>query len=234
MAAFEGICPSPNGLMDNRTIQSSLNEVCSGPVFPCLCSSSHMPLTDGPTWPPWHDKRPPLWGNGFAVCRSPQQLCLFFSSPGSLSPACPSSPLLFTHRQLSPFPNAVIPSNILCSCFLLFSCSLAFLPRSLLLAGLFLGWGGRGWGRNREEKKNQWGGGGYICSFMTNHMCFWVFVFTCFSWKRGWWKGMTGEERQPYGSCLLNSESDCLFPAMSRGKYVLLITFKYDSSPGSG
>lgn len=29
--------------------------------------------------PPWHNKRPLLWGNGFAVCRSPQQLCLFFS-----------------------------------------------------------------------------------------------------------------------------------------------------------
>lgn len=54
----------------------------------------------------------------------------------------------------------------------------------------------------REEEKP--GGGCYICSFMTNHMCFWVFVFTCFSWKREWWKGMTGEERQAYGSCLLS------------------------------
>lgn len=58
----------------------------------------------------------------------------FLLSPGSLSPACPSSPLLFTHRQLSQFPNVVIHSNILCSCFfflLLFSCSSAFLPLSL-------------------------------------------------------------------------------------------------------
>lgn len=39
---------------------------------------------------------------------------------------------------------------------LLFSCSLAFLPLSLL-AGLFLGWGGWGWGWNREKKKIQGG-----------------------------------------------------------------------------
>lgn len=30
----------------------------------------------------------------------------------------------------------------------------------------------------------------------------------------------------------LNSEPDCLFPAMSGGKYVLVIIFKFDSSPG--
>lgn len=32
----------------------------------------------------------------------------------------------------------------------------------------------------------------------------------------------------------LNSESDCLFLAMSRGKHVLVDIFKFDSSPGSG
>lgn len=31
----------------------------------------------------------------------------------------------------------------------------------------------------------------------------------------------------------LNSEPDCLFPAMSRGKYVGLIIFKSDFSPGN-
>lgn len=109
--------------------------------------------------PPWHKKRPPLWGKRLCSLQEPTAAPSFFFFPGSLSPACPSSPLLFTHRQLSQFPNAVIPSNILCSCFLLFSCSLAFLPLSLLLVGLFLGWGGRGWGRNREKEKKQVGGG---------------------------------------------------------------------------
>lgn len=28
----------------------------------------------------------------------------------------------------------------------------------------------------------------------------------------------------------LNSDPDCLFPEMSRGNYVLIIIFKYDSS----
>jgi len=32
----------------------------------------------------------------------------------------------------------------------------------------------------------------------------------------------------------LNSELDCLFPAMSRRKYALLIIFKLDSSQGAG
>lgn len=82
------------------------------------------------------------------------------------------------------------PPTVFVLVVLLCSCSLGFLPRSLCLAGLFLGWGGRGWGRNRGKKKNEGReGGGHICSFMTNHMCFWVFVFTCFSWKGGWWRG---------------------------------------------
>lgn len=112
------IRPCQNKLTDNLTIQSSPNEDCSGPVFPCLCSSSHMPLTDGPTCPPGttrghHCEEMALQSAG----AHSSSVFFFFSSPGSLSPACPSSPLLFTHRQLSLFPNAVIHSNILCSCF---------------------------------------------------------------------------------------------------------------------
>lgn len=153
---------------------------------------------------PWHQKRPPLWENGFAVRNSPQQLRVF--STASLSPACPSSPSLFTHRQLSQFPNAVIPSNILCSCFLLFSCSLHFFFPSLSFSFLRVCFSGEeveAGGGTERRRKNE--GGGYIRSFMTNHMCFWVFVFTCFSWKRGRWKGMMGEERpMAYGSCLVS------------------------------
>lgn len=120
-----------------------------------------MPLTDGPTCPPLAREEATIVRKKAlqSAGAHSSSVFFFFFPPGSLSPACPSSPLLFTHRQLSQFPNAVIPSNILCSCFLLFSCSLAFLPLSLLLAGLFLGWGGRGWGRNREREKKQVGGG---------------------------------------------------------------------------
>lgn len=130
--------PCPNKLMDNRTTRTSFNEGCSGPVFPCLRTSSHMPLTDGPTWPPGTTR------GHHCEEMAPQSAgahssSVFFFFSCSLSPACPSSPLLFTHRQLSQFPNTVIPSNILCSCFLLFSCSSAFLPPSLLLAGFFPG-----------------------------------------------------------------------------------------------
>lgn len=32
----------------------------------------------------------------------------------------------------------------------------------------------------------------------------------------------------------LNSELDCLFPAMIRGKYILVIFFKFDFSWGTG
>lgn len=123
-----------------------------------------------------------------------------FFSTGSLSPACPSSHLLFTHRQLSQFPNAVIPSNILCSCFFVVFLLLSLSPSFLRVCctGEEVEAGG---GTERIRKTRE---GGYICSFMTNHMCFWVFVFTCFSWKREWWKGMTGVERQAYGPCLLS------------------------------
>lgn len=154
----------------------------------------------------WRANMPPLARQEATIVR--KWLCslqeptaaLSVFSTASLSPACPSSPLLFTHRQLSQFPNAVIPSNILCSCFLLFSCNLGSLPLSCGFVSRVRR--SRLGAEQREEEK--WGRGGYICSFMTNHMCFWVFVFTCFSWKRGWWKGMTGEERQAYGSCLLS------------------------------
>lgn len=86
-------------------------------VFPCLCSSSHTPLIDGPTRPPGatkghHCEEMALQSAGD---HSSSVGVFFLLSPGSLSPACPSSPLLFTHRQLSQFPNVVIHSNILCS-----------------------------------------------------------------------------------------------------------------------
>lgn len=32
----------------------------------------------------------------------------------------------------------------------------------------------------------------------------------------------------------LNSESDCLFPTMSKGKYILVIIVKLDFAPGPG
>lgn len=83
-------------------------------------------------------------------------------STGSLSPACPSSSLYF-HTQViksvSQFCDLLHHTL-----FLFFCCPLShffffFLPSSLLLAGLFLGWGGRGWGRNREKKKKNEGRG---------------------------------------------------------------------------
>lgn len=126
----------------------------------------------------------------------------------SLLPACPSSPFLFTHSQLSQFPTAVISSNVLCSCFFVFSCSLSSIHLSLFfLRACFSGEEVEsGGGTERRQTR-----GGYTRSFMTNHMCFWVFVFTCFSWKTRWWKRMTVEERQPYGSCLLTQSRTVCF-----------------------
>lgn len=188
--------------MDNRTIQSSLHEDCRALSFLVCVLHLTCHLLMGQHSPPGTTRGHHCEEMALQSAGAHSSSVCFFST-ASLSPACPSSPLLFTHRQLSQFPNVVIPSNILCSCFLLFSCSLGFLPLSLCLAGFAsrvrrsrLG------AEQREEEKR--GKGGYICSFMTNHMCFWVFVFTCFSWKRGWWKRMTGEERQAYGSCLLS------------------------------
>lgn len=162
-----------------------------------------MPLSDLPRCPlAWH------WATVASkwLCRmqEPPSRFVSFSPPDS---SCPPSPL---NPQLSQFPNSMILSSSFFLCFgvvvvvVFLLLSRPLLLSSLLFAGLIFGWGGWGWGWNREKKKIQGAGRGYICSFMTNHMCFWVFVFTCFSWKRGWWNGMTGEERQAYGSCLLS------------------------------
>lgn len=89
----------------------------------------------------------------------------FFLS--SLSPLCPSSPLLFTHRQLSQFPNAVIalPTFFV----LVLSDSFKFILSRPLSCGLVL------LGEEVEAgggKQRRGGSGGCISSFMTNHMCF--------------------------------------------------------------
>lgn len=128
-----------SGRLQTSIIKPSRNEDCSGTVALCLCSSSHMPLTDGPTCPPGTTRGRHCEEMALQSAGAHSSSIFFFSPTGSLSPACPSSPLLFTHRQLSQFPNTVIPSNILCSCFLLFSCSFSLHPLSLLLRVCFSG-----------------------------------------------------------------------------------------------
>lgn len=155
MAAWKGICPSPNKLMDNRKMQSSLNEDCSGTVFPCLCSSSHMPLTDGPTWPPGttrghHCEEMALQSAGAHSSSVCFLYCLPVASLSLFSFAFHTQAIKSVSQCCDPLQHSLY-------LFLLFSCSLGFLPLSLFLAGLFLGWGGRGWGRNREKEK--WGRG---------------------------------------------------------------------------
>lgn len=165
MAAAKGIGPSRNKLMDIRTIQSSLNEDYSGTVLPLFVFFILHATYWWANTAPLERQEATIVRKWLCSLQEPTAaLCVFFSS-ASLSPACPSSLLLFTHRQLSQFPNAAIPSNILCSWFfflllLLFSCPLGCLPLPLFLGGLFLGWGGRGWGRNREKKKKK--GGGWV------------------------------------------------------------------------
>lgn len=107
------------------------------------------------------------------------------SSTDWLSPARPSSPSLFTHRQLKPFPSAVIHSNILYSCFfvVIFPFLRFFSPSLFLSCGFYFSGkeveaGGGTKGRGEEKRRGWWWG--YICSFfMSNHMCFWALVFTC-------------------------------------------------------
>lgn len=134
------IRPCQNKLTDNLTIQSSPNEDCSGPVFPCLCSSSHMPLTDGPTCPPGttrghHCEEMALQSAG---AHSSSVFFFFFSwlpvaSLSLFSFAFHTQAIKSVSQCCDPLQHSLFLFFLL-----LFSCSLAFLPLSLL-AGLFLG-----------------------------------------------------------------------------------------------
>lgn len=142
---------------------------------------------------------------GFAVCRSPQQLRLFFFFFSWLPVASLSLFSFAFHTQaIKSVSQCCDPLQHSLFLFFVVFLFLSFSP-SLPPSCGFVSWVRRSrLGAEQREGEKTSGGGGYICSFMTNHMCFWVFVFTCFSWKRGWWKGMTGEERRAYGSCLLS------------------------------
>lgn len=196
MAVSKGICQSQNKMHNSCPVLMRTVVVLSFLV----CSSSHMPLTDGPTWPPWHDKRPPLWGNGFAICRSPQQLCRVFfcwlpvASLSLFSFAFHTQAIKSVSQCCDPLQHSLFLFFVV---FLFLSFSPSLPPSCGFVSRVRRS---RLGAEQREKEKPR--RGGYICSFMTNHMCFWVFVFTCFSWKREWWKGMAGEERQAYGSCL--------------------------------
>lgn len=196
-----------NKLTDKLTIQSSLNESCSGRRLSLFVLFISYATYWWANTPPWCNKRPLLWGNGFAVCRRPQQLCRVFFSSFSWLPVASLSLFSFAfHTQaIKSVSQCCDPLQHSLFLFFLFSCSSAFLPLSLSFLRVFsVGEEVEAGGGRERRRKSRGVGRGYICSFMTNHMCFWVFVFTCFSWKRGWWKGMTGEERQAYGSCLLS------------------------------
>lgn len=129
-------------------------------------------------YPLWHDKR--------LCCLPTAALSLLVSTPCSLSPA--SSPLLFTHmtiksvtQRCDPLQHFVLFFFLVVVVVFLFLCFSPLLPPS---CG-FLSWVSRSRLGAEEREEEGRGGGGYICSFMTNHMCFWVLVFTCFSWKEG-------------------------------------------------
>lgn len=177
--------------MDGRTIWLSSNKGCSGPclsLFVAFLSHATCWLTN---MPPWHDKSPPLWGNGCAVCRSPQQLCLFLFFFLLLPVA---SLFLFSFAFYTQAIKSVSqhcdPLQLSLFLFFVIFLFLSFSP-SLLLAGFFHGWGGWGWGRDKRRKSRGWGGG-YIWSFMTNHMCFWVLYLHVSHGKecggKGWWE----------------------------------------------
>lgn len=107
------------------------------------------------------------------------------------TPSCLFLPhFFFAMNLLSTFPLFFFFFFVV---VLLFSCSLAF----LFFPSLFVAFSARV-KRLRlgvEQRGEDNPGRGYICSFMTNHMCFWVFVFTCFSWRGGQWGGGGGERK---------------------------------------
>lgn len=168
----------------------------------------------------------------FVTC-SKTQVFLDAHQHDSWSPALPRHHLVSSCRAL---PLLWTSSAFFLFFFffvvvLLFSCSSAFLFFSLLcppfLWFLLLGWRGWGWGWNREK----------IILEEVTFAALWL--TTCVSGslylhvshgKEGSGEGVT--ERGKTGIWFLfvelNSELQCLFPAMGRGKY------KFDSSPPGG
>lgn len=224
------IHPCPNKLMDNRTTRTSFNEGCSGPVFPCLCTSSHMPLTDGPTWPPGTTRGHHCeeMAPQSAGAHSSSVFLFFFlllpvASLSLFSFAFHTQAIKSVSQHCDPLQHSLFLFFVI-FLFLSFSPSLPpscrFLPR-VRRSRL---------GVEQREEENPGGGVGVTFAALWLTTCVSEFCIYMFLMEKSVVEGDDGRGKTSIWFLFveLSSESNCLFPAMSRGKY------KCGSSPGSG